>query len=185
MASNPGPSVAQRLGRRLCRAVMPRRPGAVQCCRGGGLGQLEEPATYRLYNCQCCRMQVCICAQCDCGNLYCPGECADLSRRESVRRAGARYQRSFRGARKHAERQRRYRERRKSEVTHHTFSLVRTGCSVLRCPMTASELIDVDSKEPLRTSICSLQRCCTFCGRLLPEFARFLPVALERITQTA
>ena len=41
----------------------------------GGLGQLEEPATYRLYNCQRCRMQVCICAQCDCGNLYCPGEC--------------------------------------------------------------------------------------------------------------
>lgn len=29
---------AQRLGRRLCRAVMPRRPGAVQCCRGGGIG---------------------------------------------------------------------------------------------------------------------------------------------------
>jgi len=53
----------------------------------GALGQLEEPATYRLYNCQRCRMQVCICAQCDCGNLYCPGECAELSRRESVRLA--------------------------------------------------------------------------------------------------
>jgi hypothetical protein len=167
---------AQRLGRRLCKPVMPRRPGAVQCAVGeGGLGQLEEPATYRLYNCHRCRRQVCICAQCDCGNLYCPGECAELSRRESVRRAGARYQRSFRGARKHAERQRRYRERRKSEVTHHTFSLVTTGCSVLRHPATASELIDVDSKELLRPSIFSLHRCCAFCGRLLPDFARLHP----------
>jgi len=173
LASNPGPSVAQRLGRRLCRAVMPRRPGAVQCCRGGGLGQL--PGTYRLYNCQRCRMQVCICAQCDCGNLYCPGECAELARRESVRRAGARYQRSFRGARKHAERQRRYRERRKLEVTHHAFPLATTGCSVSRHPMAASELIDVDSKELLRPTIHPLHRYCAFCGRLLPQFARVYP----------
>ena len=164
---------AQRLGRRLCKPVMPRRPGAVQCCRGGGLGQL--PGTYRLYNCQRCRMQVCICAQCDCGNLYCPGECAALSRREPVRRAGARYQRSFRGARKHAERQRRYRERRKSEVTHHTFSLATTGCIVLRHPLAASELIDVDSKELLSPSIHPFDRCCAFCGRLLPQFARVYP----------
>lgn len=141
----------------------------------GGLGQLEEPATYRLYNCQRCRMQVCICAQCDCGNLYCPGECVQLSRRESVRRAGARYQRSFRGARKHAERQRRYRERRKLEVTHHAFSPVTTGCSLLRHPTAASELIDVDSKELLRPSIHPLRRRCAFCGMPLPDFARLHP----------
>lgn len=45
----------------------------------GGLELLEEPTTFRLYNCQRCRMQLCICAQCDCGNLYCPGECAELA----------------------------------------------------------------------------------------------------------
>ena len=153
---------------------MPRRGGAVQCCRGGGLGLIEEPRTYRLYNCQRCRMQLCICAQCDCGNLYCPGECAELARRESVRRAGARYQRSFRGARKHAERQRRYREKRKL-VTHHAFSLVATRFSVLSHTTPASELIDVDSKEPCWLPIRPLQRQCAFCGRPLPDFARLHP----------
>ena len=60
------------------------------------MGLLEEPATYRLYHCCRCGMQVCICAQCDCGNLYCPGDCPQQARRESVRRAGARYQCVFR-----------------------------------------------------------------------------------------
>jgi len=167
----PGPRLLSALEGGFAGQLCLAAPALSSAVGEGGLGQL--PATYRLYNCQRCRMQVCICAQCDCGNLYCPpGECAQRSRRESVRRAGARYQRSFRGARKHADRQRRYRERRKSEVTHHTFSLVAKGCSVLRHPITASELIDVASKECRRTSSCSLQRCCTFCGRPLPEFAR-------------
>lgn len=155
---------------------MPRRPGAVQCRRGGGvLGLLEEPATYRLYHCRRCGMQVCICAQCDCGNLYCPGECAELARRESVRRAGARYQRTFRGARRHAERQRRYRERQKLEVTHHTFPLVTSQCSVLRHPVIASDSIDVDFEEPPCRPIRLPQTRCAFCDRPLPGFARLHP----------
>jgi hypothetical protein len=141
----------------------------------GVLGLLEEPATYRLYH--CCRygMQVCICAQCDCGNVYCPGECTQLARRESVRRAGERYQRTFRGARKHAERQRRYRERQKLEVTHRAFSLATTGCTVSRHPQTASELFDVDFKETPGCPIRPLQTRCAFCGRMLPAFARLHP----------
>ena len=138
----------------------------------GVLGLLEEPATYRLYHCRRCGMQVCICAQCDCGNLYCPGQCAELARRESVRRAGARYQRTLRGAGRHAERQRRYRERKKFEVTHHTFSLARSRCSVLRYPVIASESIDVASKELPRPPMPFLQTHCAFCGRPLPVFAR-------------
>lgn len=137
----------------------------------GVLGLLEEPATYRLYHCCRCGMQVCICAQCDCGNLYCPGECAELARRESVRRAGARYQRTLRGARKHAERQRRYRKR-KRDVTHQSFSLVTSRCNVSRHLVSASEPIDVASQEPSRPPIRLLQRRCAFCGRSLPAFAR-------------
>ena len=140
----------------------------------GVLGLLEEPATYRLYHCCRCGMQVCICAQCDCGNLYCPGDCAELARRESVRRAGVRYQRTLRGARKHADRQRRYRER-KRDVTHHGFSLVTSGCSVSRHPVIASEPIDVDFEEPSRHPIRLLQGRCAFCGRPLPAFARLHP----------
>jgi hypothetical protein len=133
----------------------------------GVLGLLEEPATYRLYHCQRCGMQVCICAECDCGNVYCPGECAELARLESVRRAGARYQRTFRGARKHAERQRRYREQQKRNVT--------TRCSVSRHPVIASESSDVDFEEPPRRPIRLLQTRCAFCGRALPAFARLHP----------
>jgi hypothetical protein len=164
------------LGGGFAGPFMPRHPGAVQCCRGGGvLGLLEEPATYRLYYCRRCAMQVCICAQCDCGNVYCPGECTQLARLESVRRAGARYQRTYRGARKHAERQRRYREQQKLEVTHHAFSLVTTGCNVPSHHIAVSELIDVDSKETLGLPICLLQGRCAFCGRSLPAFARLHP----------
>ena len=112
---------------------------------------------------------------CDCGNLYCPDECAELARLESVRRAGARYQRTFRGARKHAERQRRYREQQKRSVTHHAFSVVTTRCSVSRHPVIASESSDVDFKEPPRHPIHLLQTRCAFCGRVLPAFARLHP----------
>ena len=38
------------------------------------LGLLEAPATYRLYHYRRCGTQASICAQCDCGNRYCPGE---------------------------------------------------------------------------------------------------------------
>ncbi len=57
---------------------------------GRALGSLGEPS-YRLYNCARCAAQVRLCRRCDHGNVYCAGECARISRRESVRRAGARY----------------------------------------------------------------------------------------------
>ena len=138
----------------------------------GVLGLLEEPGTYRLYHFCRCGMQVCICAQCDCGNLYCPGDYAEPARRESVRRAGARYQRTLRGARRHAERQRCYRQRRRQEVTHHGLFLVTRRYSVSRRLVSASESIDVDVKEPPRPPTRLLQTRCAFCGRPLPAFTR-------------
>ena len=44
--------------------------------------------TYRLYSCGRCAEQVRICRDCDRGNRYCAGECAQIRRRESLRRAG-------------------------------------------------------------------------------------------------
>jgi hypothetical protein len=163
----------------LCEAFMPVRPGAVQCLGGeAGLGLLEEPTTYRLYYCCRCGMQVCICARCDHGNLYCGGMCARLARRESLRRAGARYQRTLAGSSRHAQRQRRYRERREAmtkEVTQHGFSSAPRACSVSTHPVTVSESIDVDCRE----SPCRLSRAphthCAFCGTALPAFARLYP----------
>jgi hypothetical protein len=75
----------------------------------------------RLYNCRRCGCQVSICRDCDHGNVYCAGECARLRRSESLRRAGACYQSGLSGARRHAARQRAWRERRAKKVTHHGF----------------------------------------------------------------
>ena len=46
---------------------------------------------YRLYNCRRCAVQVLICRDCDRGNIYCAGECAQISRLESLRRAAKCY----------------------------------------------------------------------------------------------
>lgn len=76
-----------------------------------------QPPSGRLYLCARCRAQVFVCRQCDRGNRYCR-DCAAHARRDSVREAGQRYQRSRRGRFAHAARARRYRVRRQF-VTHH------------------------------------------------------------------
>jgi len=63
--------------------------------------------SYRLFNCNRCHVQVHICRRCDRGNIYCR-PCAPEARKESVRRAGAEYQRKERGRENHAARQQRY-----------------------------------------------------------------------------
>jgi hypothetical protein len=169
---------AQRLCGPLCEAFMPVRPGAVQCLGEAGLRLLEEPTTYRLYYCCRCGMQVCICARCDHGNLYCGGMCARLARRESLRRAGARYQRTLAGSSRHAQRQRRYRARREAmmkEVTQHGFSSVAAARSVSAHLVTVSESIDVGCRDSPRRLSCASHTRCAFCDTVLPAFARLHP----------
>jgi hypothetical protein len=72
----------------------------------------------RLFNCARCRCQVVICSHCDRGNLYCGKRCSQAARRQSVQAAGRRFQKSRRGRFAHAERQHRYRRRRRQKVTH-------------------------------------------------------------------
>jgi len=73
--------------------------------------------TARLFNCARCRRQVAICSHCDRGNIYCGPNCSQQARRESMKAAGGRYQRSRRGRFAHAKRQHRHRMRR-NKVTH-------------------------------------------------------------------
>lgn len=58
--------------------------------------------TGRFFLCGRCRLQVTICRSCDRGQRYCGQDCAHAARRESVREAGRRYQRSRRGRLAHA-----------------------------------------------------------------------------------
>jgi len=72
----------------------------------------------RHYLCARCHCQVILWCHCDRGNAYCTGECAELARRESLRRAGTRYRRTPRGRHHNAARQGRFRARKKEKVTH-------------------------------------------------------------------
>jgi len=63
-----------------------------------------------------------------------------MSRRESRRRAGARYQRTRRGARHHAARQRQWRERQFDKVTHR-------GCALTERVLTMSVTVDMAALE--------------------------------------
>jgi hypothetical protein len=76
------------------------------------------PQRYREFCCRLCGLVVHICSRCDRGQIYCPGECSEVRRQETIRSATRRYQESPLGARNHARRQRRYRARRRTRVTH-------------------------------------------------------------------
>lgn len=117
--------------------------------------------TARLYHCARCRRQVTICSHCDRGNSYCGKACADLARKSSQKAAGKRYQRSRRGRFKHADRQRRYRARRK-KVTHHGSPL-RPSNDPLTLRSEASETLAVIEDGAVR---------CHFCRRGCSPFLR-------------
>ena len=84
-----------------------------------------EPSA-RLFHCARCHAQVILCRACDRGHVYCRSGCAAAARRESLRRAGARYRGTRRGRHNNAERQRRFRAR-QPKVTHQGSASVATA----------------------------------------------------------
>ena len=76
-----------------------------------------EPGAGRLFHCARCRCQVVVCSRCDRGQIYCGRGCAGQGRRQTLRKAGQRYQQTRRGQEKHAARMGHLRARRK-KVTH-------------------------------------------------------------------
>jgi hypothetical protein len=146
-----------------------------------GRGVQKQEESFRLYSCRGCSVLVSICGPCDRGNIYCAGECAAVSRRASNRRAGARYQRTSRGARRHAARQQAWRDREVQKVTQQ-------GCALAAAVFTLSITADVAAIEtpnapsaPDETIIappqrdnggqCQVRRC-HFCHAPLPAFTR-------------
>lgn len=73
---------------------------------------IEETA--RLYQCNRCRIQVCICRGCDHGNVYCKS-CAPAARKESVKAARIRYAHTRAGKHNNAARQKRYIKKKKEQ----------------------------------------------------------------------
>ena len=128
--------------------------------------------TARRFNCASCGRQVVLCRRCNRGNIYCSRDCGEAARRQSLRRAGRRYQNSRRGRHMHAQRQRRYRERRQSpapedrspaqKVTHHPLTRSR------RRPVVRAM---ADGRRGMRPSgrerpagVLRCHRCGRFCG---------------------
>lgn len=158
----------------------------------------ESEKTYRLYSCGRCAEQVRICCECDHGNRYCAGECARIRRRESLRRAGGRYQLSYRGACLHAARQSAWRSRQAQKVTHQgSLPSADTVIVAAISTQTTTQETDVDiasiqpPPQPHGMARAALSAAhtrahvrwhahrmalsahrCSFCWRALPPFAR-------------
>jgi hypothetical protein len=134
-----------------------------------------ERTSYRLYNCARCAVQVRICSECDRGNQYCADGCAQICRRESLCRAGVRYQLSHRGAMRHAARQSAWRERRMQKVTHQGSVAGVDAAIVLVIDITNTEALHVAPRSllPLAIAVVSL---CSFCRLPLPAFTRLGPL---------
>ena len=129
--------------------------------------------TARLYNCVRCHRQVTICSHCDRGNIYCGTSCANLTRRESLKAAGRRYQGSRRGRFKHAERQHRYRSRSK-KVTHQGSPEAPSSDPLStrsEAPSSVTDVEDIKGVEGVKGVGDEAIRC-HFCGRLCSDSLR-------------
>ena len=137
--------------------------------------------TFRLYNCRRCEAQVRLCGGCDRGNIYCV-PCAPLGRTHARRRASARYQKTRRGALRHAARQRAYRARRTQKVTDNGCARVVAAGTVPALVSSAPSVSrDTDqTPNPPRRVVCGLlparverfELRCAVCRCVLPAFAR-------------
>ena len=146
---------------------------------GRAVQKREE--SYRLYSCRGCNISVSICGRCDYGNIYCPGQCAAISRQASNRRAGARYQLTRRGAQRHAARQREWRHREQEKVTQQgCASVVPVFTMSITVDVAAIEIDDAPAiPEPVAASPPKRDQRrqdqvgrCDFCHATLPAFTR-------------
>jgi hypothetical protein len=124
----------------------------------------------RIFNCARCHSQVIICSCCDRGNIYCGPICSQKSRKESHSAADKRYQDTYRGRLNHANRQKRYRERKQEIVTDHSSHEIRTNDLL---PLVINEDLKIIHSDKLR---------CHFCGYSCNRLLRNSPLGRERIT---
>lgn len=126
-------------------------------------------SSFRLYHCARCHKQVIICRRCDYGRVYCGDNGSKPARAQSRKRAAMRYQRSRRGRHANAERQRRFRARKRQVVKKVTHQGSPPDVPNVLLPREANQRQDNQKpvnqpvKEPLH---------CHFCGCEGPQFLR-------------
>jgi ferredoxin len=127
----------------------------------------------RVYDCRRCGVCVQVCTECDRGQVFCAAQCSSLSRRESLRRASARYQRTRRGAHQHAARQRRWRQRHRPHpsaqiVTHQScaaLSATRTVSIARECGEPSGREAGYQKNNTATDSAATYISGCDFCRR--------------------
>lgn len=127
----------------------------------------SEELVGRVFTCGWCSSIAVLCQQCDHGNIYCSELCRQQARQKAIRLAGARYQKTFNGAKKHATRQAAYRIRQEQkEVTHHPFSTNQSSVIVEQAEQEEASPSEVQSEESVTPQHCiGCGRCCVFVVR--------------------
>ena len=136
------------------------------------------PESLRRFLCARCRAVAFICASCDRGQIYCPGECARAARQSSRREANRRYARTAEGRLKSAARSQRYRDR--QFVTGHG-SLSDCSRDVLDASTTNAVAETSSNELPPITELKSDAAIgnglrCSFCGRWSQPWIRHAPL---------
>ncbi len=141
-----------------------------------------------MFNCARCCQLVVICRFCDRGQRYCSAGCAQVQRRRGVREAGRRYQRTPLGGRNNAARQKRWRLRIVTTVTHHpspTHKQLREkppGKNTQKeaCDATSNRMSVISNRVPITISAGELGPRCDFCGRPCGSYTRWGSLSAER-----
>jgi hypothetical protein len=141
-----------------------------------------------MFNCARCHRLVVICTRCDRGQRYCSAPCAQVQRKRSVREAGRRYQRTRPGARNNAARQKRWRTRIVTTVTHHPSpthkhlreELPGENAPKETCDATSNRAFVISNRTPVTILAGQPVRRCDFCGRLCGSYTRWGTLSAER-----
>jgi len=148
-----------------------------------------------MFNCARCRRLVVICTRCDRGQRYCSADCGQVQRKQSVREAGRCYQRTPIGARNNAARQKRWRTRIVTTVTHHTSPTHKhlreeppgnnaqnegdfDGKEVRDA--TSNRTFVISNRMPAAISPGEVGPRCDFCGRPCGSYTRWGTLSAER-----
>ena len=150
---------------------------------GVPMSDAVRDAPARMFLCACCSVQVVVCSHCDRGQRYCAGGCSGRTRQRLQREAAGRYQRSRLGRHKHAQRMRRWRDRRSAhanKVTHQgshgtgandvlaASQTTEPLCTSLPTSLSAPLLMPVAARAVLTLAPWR----CRFCGARVPPQLR-------------
>lgn len=122
----------------------------------------------RMFMCARCHANTMVCSCCDRGNVYCP-LCRTIARKEARRQTAKRYQQSYIGRSKHAERQRRYRERQRhleAKVTHQG----RTASKIVIKPNDRQKVVNQQAEMPYKVQLNAI--ICDYCKEICTPYVR-------------